>query len=163
MSAPARTRPATRPERMGARRLRRARAALAGACCLAGALLVVELPLGQLVQQHSQLASVDRQLAAVSRANAHLRGAIAALRQPATVGAIAHQEYGLIQRGQKAYAILPSAGSGASLVARTTVPRADLVPTSVSPYPTANGPAPALTGGLWRRVVDRLAFWRWAF
>ena len=166
-AVPGATRPrergVTRHELTAARRLRRARAALAGACCLAGLLVAFELPLGQLLRQRGDLAHLDAALRSARAADGRLTGEIAALHKGATVQAIAHAEYGLVTRGQRAYAILPAAGSGAELTARPSLPLTDLVPASVSPYAPLPAAPPPNREGLWRRVVNRLAFWRWAF
>lgn len=162
-SAPRRQRTPTRPEVTAQRRVRRARAALAGACCVAGLLAVFELPVGQLLRQRGDLARLNAELHNTRAADRHLSGEILALNRPATVAAIAHAEYGLVHPGQRAYAVLPAAGSGAELTARPSLPLSDLVPPSVSPYAPLAGPPPAPRTGLWQRVMNRLAFWRWAF
>ncbi|MCU1489215.1 MAG: hypothetical protein JWM85_620 [Acidimicrobiaceae bacterium] len=148
-------------------RVGRARAALVGAAVLSVAVLVLELPLGELLRQRQDLASAGSQLAAVQAADKHLAADVASLKRPATVAAIAHQDYGLVQKGQRAYVVLPTAGSPSALAGSGTIPTADLVPSSVSPYGSADSSgssAPARpTAGLWRRVLDRLEFWRSAF
>lgn len=142
-------------------RLRRARAVLAGACCLAGVLLVFELPLGELVHQRSDLAGVEAELRASSAQDHRLEAEITSLGRPSTVAAIAHQDYGLVDKGQLSYVILPTSGSGSSLLGSSKVPAGDLVPPSVSPYAPAPAAVPARRSpGLWERIAQRLEFWR---
>lgn len=150
------------------RALHRARVALLLAGVLSLAIVVLELPLSTLVHQRSELAAASGQLAAVRAENARLSGQIAALHSPATVAAIAHAQYGLIEPGQIEYEIphLPGAGTGTSSLGTPVVPRSRLVPATPSPFgpPPAAGPASsAPRQGLWAQVVDRLAFWRGTF
>ncbi|HUZ19100.1 MAG TPA: septum formation initiator family protein [Acidimicrobiales bacterium] len=150
----------------------RARIALVVAALFAGAMLVFELPVGEILHQRSEIAAVASELTAVQAHDAQLRSAVASLRKPPTIAAMAHQEYGLVRPGQRAYVVLPSAGSTAgqaNTLAPRTIPEADLVPTDASSLlgaaPRGGGSAggPSAGGSLWHRMVQRLEFWRWAF
>ncbi len=148
-------------------RLHRARLALLVAVALAGALVVTQLPLGELLSQRRQLAITGQQLAEISARNAALRAENAALRQPATIEAIAHQEYGLVRPGQLAFVILPpSSSSSASAISQAPLPRSDLVAGSAAAL-TGLGATSSGTGstgpGVLGRTLQQLEFWRWAF
>ncbi|HUY30049.1 MAG TPA: septum formation initiator family protein [Acidimicrobiales bacterium] len=152
--------------------LYRARVSLLLAVGLATALLVVELPVGELLHQRSQLALVSRDLARVDASNAALSADVASLSKSSTIAAIAHGEYGLVARGERAYTVVAPDSSGAppAGLVRRRIPAVDLVLPSAdallagSPHRSASSAdGTATTGSLWSRVVDRLAFWRWAF
>lgn len=154
----------------GERALRRARFALLAACGLAAGLVVTQLPLSELLSQRGQLRTAGRQLAVLDQRNAALHAENAALRQPGTVAAIAHQEYGLVRPGQQAYVILPQAGDAAEGTLGTpAISRAQMLAgsaaalTGISPA-GSGGTSPANGAGtLLSRTLDRLEFWRWAF
>jgi len=141
----------------------RARRVLCAACASAAVFVALELPLGELLRQRGELARVSRQLALVTGRNTALAGEIASLRRPATIAALAERDYGLVRRGQRSYVVLPSTGAGSALAAASIAPT-DVVPTSAAALAGA-GPArrTGRSAGLWGRVLDRLAFWRWAF
>lgn len=151
--------PRRRAHSPATRRLHRARAAFIGACGVALALLVFEVPVSELVHQGGELAAVDARLTATNAANARLSADVAALHKDSTVAAIAHEEYGLVERGQLAYVVLPAKGSGADLLGATKLPADDLVPAALSPYAPLTVSSPK-SPSLWRRVLDRLEFWR---
>lgn len=154
--------------------LYRARMTLLLAIGLASALLVFELPLPLLLHQRAALAATAGQLQMVEARNATIVRDIALLRGPAAVAAIAHGEYGLVQHGQLAYAVVgPSAsatGGASSSLRDRAVPSADLVVPSADALGAASSAAAStgvegasITGSIWSRFLDRLAFWRWAF
>ena len=152
--------------------LYRARASLLLAGGLATALLVVELPIGELLHQRTQLALVSGELARVDATNAALAGDITALGKAATIASIAHAEYGLVRSGQRAYSVVAPGSSGAVApgLASHVVPGVDLVLSSANALlaeqttrPRTNVDGTPATGSLWSRVLDRLEFWRWAF
>lgn len=78
-----------------------------------GILLLFVFPTRTLVRQEHDIAAVRHQIAALHAENASLRAKAAALHQPATIERLAGREFGLVMPGQKAYAVLPSAGHGA--------------------------------------------------
>jgi cell division protein FtsB len=150
----------------------RARIALVVAALFAGAMLVFELPVGEILHQRSEIAAVASELKTVQGRDAQMKSAVASLKKPSTVAAMAHQEYGLVRPGQRAYVVLPSPGSTAgqaNTLAPRTIPEADLVPSDASsllgaaPANSAASGGTPTTAGLWSRVVERLEFWRWAF
>ncbi len=151
--------------------LRRARAAAFVGLCGAIALVGVELPFGELLHQRGALGAVSSELARVEAGNRQLATDVAALNDRSTIAAIAHEEYGLVRPGQRSYVVLPSrtvtAGAANTLAVRP-IPTSDLVPVDAASL-LASAPAPraadgtAAGGSLWSRIVDRLAFWRWAF
>jgi cell division protein FtsB len=79
-----------------------------------GVLLLFVFPTRTLVDQHHQISAVEHQLSVIDAENAHLRHEVAALHQPATIERMASQEFGLVMKGQKAYAVLPSGSTSAS-------------------------------------------------
>jgi len=148
--------------------IRRARLFLFVALLIAAAIVVANFPLGALLTDRSTVRAETAQLAALRAANRAMSSEVRALQDAATVGRIAHEEYGLISRGQRSLVVLPtSTASGASAgspLANSPVPASDLLPSdaildpSVPVYqPPARGP------GFWQRVVDRLEFWRSLF
>jgi len=94
--------------------IRRARLSLLAAVGVAAAILVFELPVNELLHQRSQISETQGQLSSIEARNAALRASIAALRQPATIGAIAHLDYGLVKPGEQAYAIEPASSKDAA-------------------------------------------------
>jgi cell division protein FtsB len=146
--------------------LRRARVVLAAAVVLVIAVLATGFPVGTFLRQRTAIAAVDRQLAVVDSHNAELRSEITSLRQPATIEAIAREEYGLVRPGQRSYVILPGKSAraiGAGTLGVLPIPADDLVPASVSalasPSDVTSGPQSA---SLWSRTAGELEFWRWA-
>jgi cell division protein FtsB len=154
------------------RSLRLARVALLAGLGLAGAIAVTQLPLGELLAQRGQIAVASRQLAVVDQRNAQLSAENRALAQPATVAAIAHQDYGLVHPGQLAYVILPAANDrGEGVLGRVSISRSQMVSsdaaalTGIAPAAAATPSAGAGAGpaSLLSRTLDHLEFWRWAF
>lgn len=145
--------------------LHRARALLVLAVLAAIAIVAFEFPFGEIFHQRGELASVNAQLAAVRARNASLNADIKALSQRSTIGAIAHEEYGLSARGQRSYVILPAAGSGdANDLAAPTISPQDLVAAPPSAGSPASSSVDGAAGpGFWSRFAARLEFWRWAF
>jgi hypothetical protein len=134
--------------------------------------------LRELLGQRGQIEVVSRQLAVIDQRNAQLSAENAALGQRATVAAIAHEDYGLVGPGQKAYVILPAATDhGQGLLGRVSISRAQMVsgdPTALTGIGTAGPAAHSFSGAsagnrgggggsLLSRTLDHLEFWRWAF
>ncbi len=153
--------PAARRRRVttGVLHLRRARAALVASLVVGGLVVATQLPITELVHQRGDLATVDAELAAASSAVGRLRHDIASLRQPQAIANIAHQDYGLVRKGQTTYVVLPSSGA-ASQLSKPQIPRSDLMPTSLSPYAAVKAAISRPAGSLWHRVLKRLEFWR---
>jgi cell division protein FtsB len=90
---------------------RRARTVLGAAGLFALVVVGTSFPLSALLSQRGQMASDAGQLAALREENAALARQAAQLHDPGTVDGLARHDYGLVRPGQKAYAILPPAGS----------------------------------------------------
>jgi cell division protein FtsL len=73
-----------------------------------GVLLLFVFPTRTLVEQRHQISAVRHQLSVLDAESSHLRREVASLHQPATIERIASQELGLVKKGQKAFAVLPS-------------------------------------------------------
>lgn len=152
--------------------VRRARVSLVAGIGLATAVLVLELPLGEMARQQGQLALASHELARLRATDATLTGDVGSLRQATTVAAIAHADYGLVGAGQRAYAVVATGGSSSGVTApalrQQSIPRVDLVfPSAASlglgPPSGASVDGTTTSGSLWNRVLDRLEFWRWTF
>jgi hypothetical protein len=140
--------------------LYRARLYLIGSMLFAVILVGVEFPFSLLMRQRAQISTTSAALANLTSRNSALNGDIKALRQPSTIGVIAHEEYGLVLAGQSSYVILPAAGtSAANALPAASIPPRDLVATTATPGLAAST-AKASGPGLWRRFLDRLEFWR---
>ena len=87
-----------------------------------GILLLFVFPTRTLVQQRHQISAVQHQISVLDAENAHLRRTVASLHQPATIERIASKEFGLVMKGQKAYAVLPSSSTPTQRSARTAHP-----------------------------------------
>jgi len=146
----------------------RARIALLVALLVGLVITATEFPLGQLMRGRAEVTEAGQQLKRLQAENRALAAEVRSLHQSGTVARIAHQDYGLVDRGQVSVVVLPSAraardagaGSGAGPLSSTGVPKSDLVPSDaiVSPSPGA-GPR-RKTAGFWERVLQRLEFWR---
>lgn len=152
-------RTAKRRASTGALRLRRARAALVTSLVVGGLVVATQLPIGELIHQRSDLATVDAELGAANAAASRLRHDVASLGQPQTIANIAHQDYGLVNKGQTTYVVLPSSG-GAAQLSNPEIPKGDLMPSSLSPYAPVKAAVARSAGSLWHRVLKRLEFWR---
>ena len=125
-------------------------------------LVAIEFPLRQLMSQRVQITKTALALQAVESHNAILQYDIASLSKPSTILSIAHQEYGLVQPGQRSYVILPSANAKQNMNPLTAlaIPAEVLGSTSGSTSPVSAsqvGTRPA--GSLWSRMLRRLEFW----
>lgn len=126
-------------------------------------LVAVEFPLRQLMSQRAQISRTALALQAVESHNAILQHDITALSKTSTILAIAHQEYGLVQPGQRSYVILPNAGAKQNMNPLTalSIPAEVLGSTAGSGISTS--PAKVIvppSGSLWSKVLRRLEFWR---
>jgi cell division protein FtsB len=118
-------------------------------------------PLGELLRQRGELASLSTQVNSVAVRNASLRNEVKALNQNGTVETIAHQEFGLVRPGQLSFVIEPAAGSttGAPGLRPQPIPVSDLVADQPVVAPRSTDAA-AAGPNFWGRFVSRLAFWR---
>jgi hypothetical protein len=114
------------------------------------------------------VADAGHQLNLLQAQNRALSAEVSSLRQSSTVARIAHQEYGLVGKGERSIVVLPSptatrdsgAGSGAGPLNSTGVPKSDLVPSDAIVSPSAGASHPKKTPDFWERVLQRLEFWR---
>jgi cell division protein FtsL len=137
-----------------------------GATLCAAVIVIAWFPARELIRQHDELGAVNGQLATLAKRNASLSADVAALSSNSTIAAIAHEQYGLIRRGQTSYVILPGVGSGATNGALTTTSIApqNLIAAPIDePRVATTGGAPGATGSFWSRFSGHLEFWRWAF
>jgi hypothetical protein len=123
--------------------IRRARLFFFAALLVAVVILVANFPLGALIQGRSAVRAESAQLVALQAENRALSSQVRALHDPATVGRIAHQEYGLITN---------------------PIPSSDLLPSDAILGPSARAAQPlAREPGFWHRVLDSLEFWHSLF
>jgi cell division protein FtsB len=86
------------------------------AVVFAAAVLGGALPWSTLADQHAQLSSASAQISELKAENHELAVQAGQLSNRATQAGLARQDYGLVESGQKAYDILPPAGTAASSV-----------------------------------------------
>lgn len=147
------------------RLLRRARLGFVAAIAIAVVIVATQFPLGELVHARAALSFSSTHLAQLRRENASLGAQVKALQQGSTIEQIAHQEYGLVRPGQQAVVVLPGAheSTGATASGRLgtfKLPSSDFVPTDSLLSPGATAAKPATHEGLWRKVLNRLEFWK---
>jgi cell division protein FtsB len=138
---------------------------LLGAALCAAVIVLAWFPARELIRQHDELGAVNGQLTTLAKRNASLSADITALSSNSTIAAIAHEQYGLVRRGQTSYVILPAVGSAAANGALTTASIApqDLIAAPIDePRATTTGSAAAGAGSFWSRFSSHLEFWRWA-
>jgi cell division protein FtsB len=148
--------------------IRRARLFFLVALLLAAGILVANFPLGTLLQGRSTAQGEASRLAALRLENRTLASEVRALDDPATVGEIAHEEYGLVTPGQRSIVVLPAAaGAGSAArdpLANNPVPSSDLLPSDAILDPgTPVAPPPSHGPGFWHRVLGDLEFWHSLF
>ncbi len=148
--------------------IRRARLLFLVALSVAVVILVANFPLAALVQGRSAVRADGAQLMALQSENRALSSQVRALHDPATVGRIAHEEYGLIFPGQRSVVVLPGpAGSSSSEsdpLADNPIPFSDLLPSDAILGPPAKVAQPLVREpGFWHRVLGTLEFWHSLF
>jgi len=126
------------------------------------AIVATEFPLGQLLRQRAALAQATHQLSALQSENQSLTAQVNSLHQASTVARIAHQDYGLVSKGQRAVVVLPSPSKSGSTgpLGTTSVPKSDLVPTDAIVAPTPGAGRSATGQGFWARLLQRFEFWK---
>jgi hypothetical protein len=132
---------------------------------LAGiAIVATEFPLGQLMRGRAALGQTTQQLTQLQAQNRALARQVSDLRQNGTIARIAHQDYGLISRGQRSVVVLPSAttktGGASGPLSTTKVPKSDLVPSDAIVSPSGGRVRAVKRAGFWSRLVQRLEFWK---
>ena len=121
------------------------------ALLVAGALIMILLgfPLRTYMSQRGALGRTDATLASLTAQNKSLQQQAAQLQSPDEIQYLARADYGLVQPGQEAYALLPGSAPTTTTTAVATAPEQ-----KAAPAPTASN------GGLWSRFVQQLEFWR---
>lgn len=106
------------------------------------------------LEQRAQLTQEQAKLERLASQNQSLSAEASRLQSTGEIERIARQNYGLVQPGQEAYAILPSpsAGGGSAPASGSTTS------TSSAPKPAASHHS-SHSGGLWSRFVHQLEFW----
>jgi hypothetical protein len=74
--------------------------------------VLVGMPLRGYLQQRDDVAAADASLRRLERQNDELQRRKDRLEDPSEIQAIARREYGLVDRGQESYTILPPATAG---------------------------------------------------
>ena len=124
-----------------------------------------EFPLSELMSGRAAVAQAAQQLRALQSQNKALASQVSSLHEGGTVARIAHQDYGLVAKGERSVVVLPSRSTGGSAgagpLSATTVPKSDLVPSDAIVSSTGGGTgAVHKAAGFWERVVQRLEFWK---
>ena len=125
-------------------------------------LVAIEFPLRQLMSQRAQISKTALALQTVEIHNTILQRDIASLSKTSTILSIAHQEYGLVQPGQRSYVILPNANARQNMNPLTAlaIPAEVLGATSGSTaVASASHTVARPVGSLWSRMLRRLEFW----
>jgi cell division protein FtsL len=87
--------------------VRRAAKVLFLAMTAVGVLLLFVFPARTLLDQRHQISTTESHIASLRRENTQLSSRIKSLSDPTQIEQIAHQQYGLVIPGQKAYTITP--------------------------------------------------------
>ncbi|MGO9197563.1 MAG: septum formation initiator family protein [Acidimicrobiales bacterium] len=151
--------------------LRRARLFFLAAVVVAGVVLATEVPIGDLVHARAAVADAAHVLAKVRSENRELSAQIHELKQGSTIQQIAHEQYGLIEPGQRSIVIMPGGGSTGSVrghgstgetapLGQSTIPKSDLVPSDSQVAQVGAGQGGGGGRGFWQRVLQRLEFWK---
>ncbi|MGO9560212.1 MAG: FtsB family cell division protein [Acidimicrobiales bacterium] len=151
--------------------LRRARIFFLVAVVLAGVLVLTEVPIADLMHARSAASEVTSALAKVRAENRALEAQVHDLQQGSTIEQIAHQEYGLVEPGQRSVVVMPGGGATGSVrghgstgtsapLGETTIPKSDIVPTDSQVAQVGGGSAAHGGPSFWQRVVQRLEFWK---
>ncbi len=137
----------------------RARLGLLAAVVASLVALASWFPLGELLRQRGELASLSSAVVSVTTRNDALASDVHALGAKGEVETIAHSEFGLVRPGQLSFVIVPTAGSssGSAGLRATTIPAVDLVadPPAIAPQAAT----PASGPGFLSRFLSRLEFW----
>ncbi len=104
--------------------------------------LVTNFPVRTLLSQRHQLTTTSAQVAALRADNRALSAEAAHLASGPTIDGLARSDFGFVQPGQKAYTVLPTAGSSPSSAALS-----GHVPLSGPPVVPGSTRSQALLGG----------------
>ena len=154
---------------------------LVGAVVVAAVVLFAWFPAGSLLNQRSNLAGTEAQLAALKKQDAALAQEKKNLSAPGEIGRLAREQYQLVSPGQQAFEVLPPAGAATTGSAYAGDPgaRGPVAPSATAELPpgattattaptsgsSGTNPAPTAgagsrSGGLFARMVRTLEFWR---
>jgi hypothetical protein len=139
--------------------------------------LVAWFPASSLLNQHSNLASAQDQLAALHKQDAALAQEKKNLSDAGEIGRIARAQYQLVNPGQKAYEVLPPSGAAAAGTpyagdpgssspatpsATPELPPGGVTTTTTAAGHSAHGTSAAQLPGssLLARMLHSLEFWR---
>jgi cell division protein FtsB len=147
--------------------IQRARLVFLAAVILALVIVAGELPLGALVHEKSAIAGTSRQLQILRNENQSLSQQVSSLNDSATIEKIAHAQYGLVERGQRSFVILPTEGDGTSgpnPLSSNPLSPLQIVPNDAAgAIPASNAKRGVHGPGVLSQIESRLEFWRWAF
>lgn len=151
--------------------LGRARLVFGLAVLLAGFILVMQFPVSGLVHARASAVAASSQLAKLKAENHVLSSQVRDLEKGSAIQQIAHEEYGLVDPGQRAVVVMPGGTTGgrvrgqgstgsASPLGAQTIPKGDLVPSDaqLNPDPPSQGSQGG--GSYWHRLLNRLEFWK---
>jgi cell division protein FtsB len=153
---------------------------LLGAVVVSAVVLFAWFPAGSLLDQRSDLAGTEAQLAALHRQDAALAQEQKNLSDAAEIGRIAREQYQLVSPGQQAYEVLPPSGAAAAGTPYAGDPGSDgpVAPSAAAELPpggvtTTTTPSTAVARsshapstsapsnpGLLSRMLHSLEFWR---
>lgn len=138
---------------------------------MAGVVVAVGLflfgyPTRTYLEQRAQLTQEQAKLDQLTAQNQTLSGQAARLQNTAEIERIARQDYGLVQPGQEAYAILPSPTSTANNSSASGgtdgASGAGAIRSNSSTGPSGASRSHRTSrssGGLWSRFIHQLEFW----
>jgi cell division protein FtsB len=181
--APANSRPRTRraPRPQPGGNGGRSRLMLLGAVVVAAVVLFAWFPAGSLLNQRSNLAGTEAQLAALKKQDSALTQEKKNLIDATEIGRIARAQYQLVSPGQQAYEVLPPSGAPAAGIPYSGDPgsRGPVAPSATPELPPGGVTTTTLPGGstehtashgattgtssgsgLVSRMLHALEFWR---
>jgi len=101
-------------ERRQAAKVRRARATVVGAALVSGLILVLWFPAGSLLHQRAAINAAASELSHLQQQDRQLAQEQKALGSPAEIQRVARQQYQLVSPGERAFLVLPPAGTKTS-------------------------------------------------
>lgn len=133
---------------------------------MAGVVVAVGLflfgyPTRTYLEQRGQLTQEQAKLDRLAAQNQNLSSEASRLRNTAEIERIARQDYGLVQPGQEAYAILPSPSSTptTAVPGRTGGTTGSTTSSTGGTKSSSRQHASHPSGGLWSRFIHQLEFW----
>ncbi len=129
-------------------------------------IVATEFPFSELMGERASVARGTAQLSLLQAQDRVLASQVKEMSQPATIERIAHEEYGLISKGERSVVVLPSAADaagGPSPLRVSVVPRADLFPSDAIVAQGESGasvPAAKEHESFLSRLLKRIEFWK---